>query len=104
MNSPCQNSPCQNSLSSWVSPSNVTIMLLVGFLFVGHGSDWKLLHGRSSSERPAAGSSHGFALRASPPHDRRFDTPSGESGTGPNSFVADSRPQTHDGKSRREID
>jgi hypothetical protein len=102
------NSPNQNSSNRLVSPSNVTTAILIGFLFVGHNTDWKMLHGRSSkSARSVA--LHGFAVsaeaaRRQTPDARPATSPAVEQKFDPKSVVADSRPITHDGKSRREID
>ncbi len=40
--------PSRRSFTGVTSPSNVVLAALVGFLFVGHGTDWKILRGRSA--------------------------------------------------------
>jgi hypothetical protein len=38
----------QRSLEALASPSNLAMATLVGFLFVGQSTDWKMLRGRPS--------------------------------------------------------
>ena len=38
----------QKSLETLASPSNLAMATLVGFLFVGQSTDWKMLRGRPS--------------------------------------------------------
>jgi hypothetical protein len=38
----------QKSLETFASPSNLAMATLVGFLFVGQSTDWKMLRGRPS--------------------------------------------------------
>jgi len=98
-------SPQWNSSSTFASPSNVTIAVLVGFLFVGHTSDWKILHGRRA--RPArleAALPPGIPIGSKAQLVRPGAAWLLEPGTTAKSVVADNRPVIHDGKSRREID
>jgi hypothetical protein len=96
----------QKSLEGLASPSNLAMATLVGFLFVGQSTDWKMLRGRPSksttSVTPASSehsleSARAFArLRsgAAPVYlkvDRQAE------------FV-DRRTAPHDGKSRPALD
>ena len=48
MNLPELNFPDRKSWSAAASPSNLAMAALVGFLFVGQATDWKILFGRKS--------------------------------------------------------
>ena len=94
-----------NLSNKLASPSNMTIAVLVGFLFVGHTSDWRILHGRPA--RPArleAALPSGIPIGSKAQRVRPGESRLVEPGSSANSVVADNRPVIHDGKSRREID
>jgi hypothetical protein len=84
---------------SLISPSNVAIAILAGFLLIGHSSDWRMLHKRPCSYRTVA-PSRGLDVQQSAPHDGVIIGKPGD----PDSVVADSRPASCDGRNCREID
>jgi len=98
------NSPYWNSFSMWVSPSNVAIALLVGFLFFGRTSDWKMLRARPATSSVAFANFRGPGLRTLAQQERAAAGASCESRTTTDSVVADNRPATRDSKRRQEID
>lgn len=58
------NQSSQKSLEALASPSNLAMATLVGFLFVGQSTDWKMLRGRSS--KPATSLQSVHSTRAYP--------------------------------------
>jgi hypothetical protein len=97
-------SPGGNSMTSWLSPSNVTILVLAGFLFVGHSSNWDMLHGRTSSRRLNAASPGTGRVRSAVQSGFTSDFRQAERATDSNSVVADNRPAASNGQNRRAID
>ena len=98
-------SPHPNPANKWSSPSNATVTVLIGFLFVGHSSDWKMLHGRPSrSTRMNATGAPGLTAKSPTQHDCLTGLHLDEPRSNSKSVVADNRPVTHDRTSRREID
>ncbi len=93
----------EKSVRGLLSPSNVAAATLVGFLFAGHFTDWKMLRRRPSKSELLV--SPGISKRPSQPvapatgtgHPRDFETK-------PESEVADSRVTIPDGKSRPRLD
>ena len=116
MNLPDLNFPDRKSWSAAASPSNLAMVALVGFLFVGQATDWKLLFGRKSkaistvrfgtpelsaglsgAETHHSRHTRAAVLRDSPMHN--------STKADPNSEVADRRSATREAqKSQRELD
>jgi len=96
----------QKSLEGLVSPSNLAMATLVGFLFVGQSTDWKMLRGRpSKSTTSVAPISAEHSLQSARAVSRL------RSGAAPvylkvdrQSEYVDRRTTPHDGKSRPALD
>ena len=121
----------RNGQKSWnglTSPSNLAMAALIGFLFVGQATDWKILFGRKSKsissvkfgtpglsqghELSRTGVQHSRPVRARSLRDAALSdaalhdsTLRGSTRTDPNSEVADRRSLTREAqKSQRELD
>ena len=116
MNLPELNLPDRKSWSAAASPSNLAMAALVGFLFVGQATDWKILFGRKSKAistvRFGMPELSGTFSRTGAQHSRHAraaflrDAPVHHSTKAdPNSEVADRRSATREAqKSQRELD
>lgn len=84
------------------SPSSLAIGLLVGFLFVGQMSDWKIIPNRAS--RPKSSVRFGVEARRLPANQRSVGAALRGAYSDPVSEIVDRR-DAHDAqKSQREID
>src|SRR5262245_28498592 len=98
----------QKSIRDWVSPSNVAVVTLVGFLSVGYVTDWRMLRGGPS--KSAAALSPGLPKHALDSAKSRLRYVPSEKGgmvyvpVDPRSEVADSRAASHDEKRLPELD
>jgi hypothetical protein len=100
------NQSSQRSLENLASPSNLAMATLVGFLFVGQSTDWKMLRGRpSKSTSSVAPLSADHSAHAARSYSRL------RTGAAPvylkvdrQSEVVDRRTPPHDAKSRQELD
>lgn len=103
------NVPNEKSLSGLASPSNLAMAALVGFLFVGTATDWKMLHGRAPKSRLSAKSDlagrNGSSAKYRSSQIPSNDSARGTSRPGQTSDVADRRSSLHDMQTnRRELE
>src|SRR5262245_44688969 len=98
----------RNSIRNWVSPSNVAMVTLVGFLSVGYMTDWKMLRDKPASSAAAlAPGSPKRAVDSVKPgwrHARSETRKVTVVPVDPRSAVADRRAVRHDGKHQPELD
>lgn len=113
MSDPMKNLPATNltgcrSWSAAVSPSNLALATLVGFLFVGQATDWKILFGRKSTANSSMkfGTLDSARKRTQMASQVRSGSARGSSiMTDPKSEVADRRPAANEVRNgERELD
>ena len=116
MNLPVTNLPDRKAWSAAVSPSNLAMAALVGFLFVGQATDWKILFGRKakanssvkfgSPELSRSGVHPSRHVRAGTVRDAALHAPNlhAPNKGDPNSEVADRRAAPREEKSPGDLD